>query len=347
MLLAQEPLTEGHPQESVYEGHPASTPPLDGASPFLAVPVEVRLLVFDYILPDPREIVLPKISKRLIRPQRRAGSDTVNLLMVSKEIHHEVGDQIYQRTKFGVKISPEGMQILHHSNMPLEVDGHRVGIKTNGDTFARPNTPTGFNNMRHLILHLEPSATVENRKMECQAIRKSLQCLVEIRGSAPLNELEIHFCGSKDGSFDYWWNSEANALRTSPIHAMSMIERVTQPLEDLRQIQRTPYIDIPSMPSAYGKDLTYYWQERFASLLCSSTPPETPSAVVKSREGHFDESYIRFHCQKRFGVEAKVVEDVSAEILAERIATDGVEADWVEEEVEEIFRGGKGWLGLK
>ncbi|KAF2234126.1 hypothetical protein EV356DRAFT_502770 [Viridothelium virens] len=252
-------------------------------------------------------------------------------------MNQEVGNQIYRRTIFGVKVSPEGIQILHHAKMPLNVNGYNIEIKTVGDIFTHPNTPTGFNNMRRLEFHLEPSETVKDWKNECLAIRKFLMCLVEIRGTVPLNELKIHFCGSKHGSFDYWWDSEANALRNSPFHNTSMIEWVAQPLEDLRGIQRIPYVDYPSIPSPYGKGLTRLWKERFTACVCSHEPPATLSVEASRQHEQLNGSLIDFLHPERVRGEIEAEEDdVSAEILAEGGVTDDEEADLVEEDPDDI-----------
>ena len=296
-------------------------PPTSGDSPFLSAPLDIRNLIFDYILPNPKVTVHPRVFTRHHGKVLHWDSiDTLSLLTTNRQLNEEISHRLYQETIFRLNISPEGIKILHHPIMPLDINGYYVDIMSVGDVFKRPNAPHGFNNMRHLELALYGSESTADWKGDFLVLRSLVQYLVDVRKQAPLFSLTIYLADSTWGPSHYWLDPMTNNPRMSPFHDLSIIEAITQPLEKFRKINQVKVNYTLTSRHHTGNAVLQDWEKRFTTLLCSETPYVTPpNARLQNEQMH--DALVNYRYQKRFGGKLgdglKTDGDVSGEIKAE------------------------------
>jgi hypothetical protein len=196
----------------------------------LKLPIEIRMHIFSYLLPD------RPISAWLDRSLRIDGFKcTSDLLLVSKQIHREAQDVLYRTQPYTVSIQRNTLNMCGRAYYH-DISGSQLTTPNSnpGRLPVRPPMLDKIKSIRIQITMIKPKTRFNRRgrsrynwdeEVEVYDLRDSVQCLLHIlQNKNSLHHLSIAFC--TQNQFDDWDDDQQ----------FDFMKTVVDPLRGLRNI---------------------------------------------------------------------------------------------------------------
>jgi hypothetical protein len=245
-------------------------PPVDGTSPFLALPVEIRTLIYKQVVQLNNKIAKPccesKIipqGKDVVAEQKRTARQLCNLMVLNSKICKELQRIVYEGRRFAIHVHSGyiggGVEFVDTGRQPLQFHVGKCD-----DRFKRfaLNDDFGFSSLAQIDIHIFPvRSKVRKDRMHgvlaANAMNTALVNLIKqrIEDGGKVNSLrliiespepddedeedrllaETHVVFRR-GAADPWWNNLTQEPLWTCFYNLSDVQLALQPFMRLHQI---------------------------------------------------------------------------------------------------------------
>jgi hypothetical protein len=253
-------------------------PPERGASPFLALPVEIRVLIYKHTVqlnstiakPCCESKSAPKVRSAI--EQRSTARQLRNMMILNSKICKELQRVIYEGRRFAIHVHSGyiggGVEFVDTGRQPLQF--HVGKCDERFKRFAL-NDDFGFSSLAQIDVHIFPVRSTERKdrlhgvlaanamntalvNLIMQRIEKggkvnSLRLIIETPGED--NEFSLDGTYNFEEAADPWWNTQTQEPLWTCFHNLSDVQLAVQPFMKLHNI-RDVKITIPHTLASHG-----------------------------------------------------------------------------------------------
>ena len=225
-------------------------PPMDGSSPLMSLPTEVRRNILVAFLPAKDKLVIPSFNGN-------SQSTTCDLLVLNRKISHEITHVLYEERTFVINIH-EGLYSGGVSFLNSGLQRLRYSRSFNNSHFKRfegEKERFGFNRLKRIEVVIHPCRDMRSRTTRHDpmltyfTIVTMLKLLRNDKNRSELNYLKIRFAEhtsvylwEESGRptdmqpVQYWWNPDIPAPRQTSIHGISNVELILRGFAGLDKV---------------------------------------------------------------------------------------------------------------
>ncbi|KAL2351498.1 hypothetical protein BJ546DRAFT_271533 [Cryomyces antarcticus] len=195
-----------HRSTSVAPAGNPGVPPADGSSPFLSLPGEIHRMIFSYLIPSKETVFRPCPPKKLAEPSeaaertgKKSPGDTMNLMLVNKQLSALISHYIYEERAFALDVHEDGIDFLNAPRTPFNLPELGFGApfpSTSTTKFLASNANFGLRRVKHLIVTIHgANASVRHADVWMHATVEAVCTLLaaehESRSQDPLKSLTV------------------------------------------------------------------------------------------------------------------------------------------------------------